>query len=593
MEERIVKNTFGRFFMPTLTASVTLSVISMTDLIIAGRFVGEEALTSISLALPVIIFVQIIGAFLGTGGAIVLSTRLGEGKLEECSRIFSCAMAGALLIGILVSVAGTVFLEPIILLCGGSYGEVMEGAKAYMGTLFYGMTFMILSPIMMTYLRNDNEQQYSMVCVVTSGLFNIVFSYSFAVLFGLGIRGIALATVLSQLLTCILGSLKLFRKNRTFHLVKFRLGGGLLFSILRPGFPVAAIFLSQVILTMVINKVLMSAGGSEGVAVYAVIKYLINFMYALFDGVTGAIQPMLGIYFGERERSNIRHTVKYSLAAMLAISGGMFLAMELLGTPLCRLFGVESGSLTGLTVHAMRIEAICCLTAGCITYVNAFYRCTGNASVSFALSIADNFVFPIFWVLVLARGLGLGVSGVWWGLAAGGLSTLLCWFVYCLKEKRGFLLLREEQFVRPEGEYHVIHPATSEQMEILLPEVEEVCDSMDIPMKKQYYISLAIEELVANVVGLAQTDARRKKKKEYYVDIRISPRENGEVELRIRDNLTEFNPGEVATDDMSSLLQGGGESAVNTLGIGMVKKIASEYSYKRTIGFNNFSVILP
>lgn len=594
MEEKIVKDTFKKFFLPTLTASITLSVISMTDLIIAGRFVGENALTSISLALPVVIFIQIIAALFGTGGAIALSAKLGEGDLEECSRIFTLSLASAACIGVLVLGIGTVFLEPIILLCGGSPGEVMAGAKDYMGTLFLGMPFMILSPVMTTYLRNDNEQKYSMICVVTCGLFNIVFSIGFAAILHMGVRGIALATVLSQFLGCILAACRLFRKNRMFHLIRTKAPLSLFLTILKPGLPVAAIFLSQVFLTVLVNRVLMSEGGSQGVAVYAVIKYLINFMYALFDGVTGSIQPMLGIYYGEREQQNLLYTVKYSFLTMAGISLLMFGIMTFLGTPLCHLFGVESGILMELTIHAMSIEAISCLTAALITYMNAFYRCTGNEHISFLMSIGDNLLFPISSILLFSRVFNMGIDGVWWGLVASGCCTIICWLACCFFKKEGFLLLDKEQFKRPENEYHTIYPATEEQIGVLLPDVENYCSEMEISMKKEYYISLAIEELVVNVIGLAQKDMENaKSSKEYYVDIRISPRENGEVGLRIRDNLTEFNPGDLSTDDMKELALKNDSGAVNELGIGMVKKIAKDYNYKRTIGFNNFSVILP
>lgn len=140
----------------------------------------------------------------------------------------------------------------------------------------------------------------------------------------------------------------------------------------------------------------------------------------------------------------------------------------------------------------------------------------------------------------------------------------------------------------------MISPATPEQMNILLPNVETFCADMEIPMKKEYYINLAIEELVVNVINMAADHAKsHKNSKEYYVDIRISPTPDGEVGLRIRDNLTEFNPGDLSTDDMKELALKNENNVINELGIGMVKKIAKAYSYKRTIGFNNFSVILP
>ena len=114
MEQKIVKNTFFKFFFPALASSLMLSVISMTDLMIAGNFVGETALTTISLALPVIIYVQIITALYGMGGAIVLSTSMGEGKREECNRIFTISTVSTLVISIVSLVLGLLFLLFII-----------------------------------------------------------------------------------------------------------------------------------------------------------------------------------------------------------------------------------------------------------------------------------------------------------------------------------------------------------------------------------------------------------------------------------------------------------------------------------------------
>lgn len=89
MEQKLVKETFFKFFTTALASSVTLSVLSMTDLMIAGNVVGEKGLAAVSLALPVVILVQIASALWGTGGAIVFSARLGEGDLPGLPGAFS------------------------------------------------------------------------------------------------------------------------------------------------------------------------------------------------------------------------------------------------------------------------------------------------------------------------------------------------------------------------------------------------------------------------------------------------------------------------------------------------------------------------
>ena len=591
MEKKIVSDTFLSFLFPTLASSVTLSVLSMTDLVIAGQFVGENALTAISLSLPLTIFIQIMNALFGTGGAIALSARLGEGDFSACNQIFTVMLGGSFLLGIAVSLPGFFFLRPLIRLSGGTSPEVIALATDYMMILLAGLPFMILAPVMMTCLRNDNEQKYTMVCVVSSSLFNIIFSVLFAS--SLGVAGIALATVMAQILSCILGSLRLFRKRRMFHLTRCRITPSLLLSVVRPGLPLAAVFCSQTVLTILVNRELSAEGGSQAVAVYAVIKYLINFMYALFDGVTGAMQPMLGIYYGECEKSNVLHTVRCAAAGLLAASCLMMLVMEFFGGPVCRLFGIENGFLQELTQKAMRIQGISCISSGMITCLNTFYRCTGNEKISFFISLADNLICPALSITLCTQIFSLGADGIWWGLAGSSLFVFFGWILLCLFRRKGFLFLQEERFVRPENEFHRICQASRRQLPSLLADVEVYCSQLCLPAKKQYYISLVIEELVVNVIGLAQSHGVLSGRKSYYVDLRITPKDQQEISLRIRDNLTEFNPQEHASWDIRSLDPEQAGSPVNALGIGLVMKVSRNCSYKRTIGFNNFSITLP
>lgn len=590
MERKLVRETFFKFFPPTLASSVTLSVLSMTDLVIAGQFVGEKGLAAISLALPVTIFVQIVAALMGMGGAIVFSARLGEGDMTACSQVFTLSLAGTLCCGILASAAGLFWLEPLIGMLGASGGEEFQLASVYIGTLFAGMPFMILSPVMMTFLRNDSKQGYSMFCVVFCALFNLIFSLVFCIVCGMGIRGIGLATILSQFLACILAGVKLFQKNKSYGLVRRFFSWERLAAILKPGSTVALIFFCQVLLTVMVNRILITEGGA---AVYAVVKYLINFLFALFDGVTGAVQPMLGIYYGEREKENVKATAEYSFRTMAVVSGIMFLFLELGGGIICHLFGVESEHTRNMTIEAVRIIGFYCFGAAAVTFLNSFYRCVGREKISFFMGLFDNLVVPFSCILFFVYGCHMGTRGVFLGLSCGAFCTLALWAVICRPWKNGVLLLDETQFPGREQEYHEIVAASPKEVGQVMERVEEYCEAMAISPKKQFYINLSIEELIVNVAGLAEEDNQKKKrKKEYYADIRIAVSKDGTVRLRIRDNLTEWVPTAFDIHEVSLLEHMPESGGMNEFGIGIIKKIAREYSYKRTIGFNNFSVIL-
>lgn len=588
--EKIIKRTFFKFFAPTLVASLALAVVSMTDLIVAGQLLGSGAFTAISLALPVTIFVQIIAAIFGSGAGIVLSNLLGKGEREHCNKVFTTALLSAAAIGAAAAALGLFFLEPLILLLGGRPGESMDDARQYIGILLLGMPFLILAPIQLTFLRNDSNPRYSMFCVLAGGVWNLIANISLVLLFNLGIAGIAIGTVTSQMLSCVLSGRKLYRRNSSFHLTKRQCWSFLAVrEMVRPGLPAAMIFFFQVVLTVVINHTLAFTGGEEAVGVYAVVKYLITFLYAFYDGVTGAVQPMLGVYRGEGEIQNLRRTVSVSFRIMLLMSVGITLVLELGAPAICMIFGVKSNMLD-ITITAIRIQALFCVTAGILAYLGAFYRCSGHAGVAMIIAVCNNLIFPVSIILLLANFTSLGSNSVYWGLVLTDYATLLV--LFCIlrilrRQDESPLLLIPAQDVQNGAVYQVLIQDRYEDIPRISAEIDRFCEEHGVSVKKQYTISLCMEELVVNVIQMGF-----RKERDNYIDIRVSVLPDQQVILRIRDDAVEFDPTQSRETPLDDLIDGSCQEDHNELGLLMVKKVAKSYSYKRTVGFNDFMVVL-
>ena len=338
-----VKKTFYRFLLPTMISSVSLAVISLTDMAIAGHFLGKEALSAISIALPIILAVNILGALLGSGAAIFISTQLGKGNKKECGEIFTNACFFALLISIIITILGNLFTREIIFLCGAADAELQVNAEKYIRPILIGFVPMVFSPVLNTFLRNDSKPNISMRIVIITGILNLVGDVYFAAGLKMGLTGIAAASVLAQTLSAVAAGIILLKKSSVFKLVKTKISFKYLRSMISPGLPMAMIFLLQILLTSFINRTLMKCGGVDGVASYAVIKYIITFIYALFDGVTGAVQPMLGIYFGEGEKENIKTTSNIGLRTILIIGISLTVILELFAPQICKILGAGEG----------------------------------------------------------------------------------------------------------------------------------------------------------------------------------------------------------------------------------------------------------
>ena len=589
LEKRVVQNTFLKFFFPTVASSLILSVISMTDLIVAGHFLNEMALSAISLALPVVIYSMILGALFGMGGAIQLSVQMGKGNRDQCNRIFTTAMVSVFVITLLSAAVGLIFLDPLLKLLGAS-GVLMTEARGYIGVLVAGIPFMTISSVMVTYLRNDNEQRYAMVCVTIAGILNLALSIFFVTAADLGTMGISLGSVMAEMICCVLASFRLFSKRRMIRIIKMKPDIHIFLSILHPGMPLAVIFASQIIMTIVINRRLGQLGGGEGIAIYGVIKYLINFMFAFFDGITGSIQPMLGIYYGEKERENVKTTADCGVAAMAAVAVAMFLLMMFGGRIICGIFDLTGETMVRESLFALHVLAFYCPVIAFITFLNGFYRCTGKSNLAFIISIMDNFFFPIPTVLYFSS--VFGVRGIWFGILGGGICSCILILGICFFSKKG-ILMTDQELVRPDGEFSMVYPAQREKLPEILEQVEDFCDRSGIGPKQYYYINLIIEELVVNVITMARNSGHLD-----YVDVRIKPEESDRVTVRIRDNLTWFDPTESSVGNLGAIMEGylADEEicydGINDLGLGIIKKIATEYNYRRTIGYNNFLVTI-
>ena len=588
--EKIIKRTFFRFFGPTLVASLALAVVSMTDLIVAGQLLGSGAFTAISLALPVTIYVQIIAAIFGGGAGIVLSNLLGQDEREHCNRVFTTALLSAAGVGVATAVPGLLFLDQLILLLGGQPGESMDNARQYIGILLQGMPFLILAPVQLTFLRNDSHPRYTMFCVLAGGVWNLIANISLVLLFDLGIAGIAIGTITSQMLSCVLSGMKLYRRRSSFHLVRKGWSFSDVREMARPGLPAAMIFFFQVVLTVVINHTLTVTGGDNAVAVYAVVKYLITFLYAFYDGVTGSMQPMLGVYQGEGEMDNLRCTASVSFRIMLLLSVVITAVLEL-GAPLiCRIFGVEADMLD-ITMTAIRIQSLFCVTAGILAFLGAFYRCTGHAAIAMIIAVCNNLVFPVSIILLLANFTPLGSNSVYWGLVLTDYATLLVLFCALrVLRKPGespLLLISKQDAGDGNPMYRVLIQDKYEDIPKITEEMDRFCEEHGVPMKKRYYIHLCLEELVVNVIQMGFRKGR-----DNYIDVRVSVLPDQQVVLRIRDDAVEFDPTQDQEVSLSDLLDGSHREEHNDLGLLLVKKVARSYSYKRTVGFNDFMVVL-
>ncbi len=566
----IIRKTYQTFFIPTAISTMGIAVINLLNILFAGLFFGNDGSFVVGLALPVIIFTDIITYFFGVGGGIAVSIRQGQGDKKEASQIFTLAVGSTAVLGILAALAGGLFSGALLPLLGAQTAQQQALAGEYIRILFVGMPFILLCGVLNVFIRNDNHPGVAMSGILISVISNLLLLWLFIGVMKLSVGGIALATVLSNGL-CVLFYLIYFLSGRSTLKFATAFRPEIFREIAKPGFAGSLIFLAQTVLTVFINHVLLKISGSHGIAAYGVVKYAITFIYAVYDSVNNAVQPMFGVYFGERDQKSIRMTAKIALRNLAAGALGLCVLLCLGAPYLSGVFGLD-------VVPALRIIGVSCLFSSAVAFFNSFYRSTGKSGLSILFTVLDNLLFPAALILVFVYGVDMGGNGVYLALLISEVLTLLAMALVT----RGDLLKLPHSDI-PAGQIYQTLLVNEEANIVALNEsIEDFCDRNEISKKKQYYILLCIEEIAVNIIKYGFKDGKK-----HYIDIRIVADE--QVLLNIRDDAIQFDPTAKKDADVTA---GAEERDIGGLGIYLVKKVAEEFSYKRVIGFNNLHIVL-
>ncbi|QNM05330.1 ATP-binding protein [Qiania dongpingensis] len=568
--QEIIRKTYRTFFIPTAISTMGTAVMSLLNILFAGLFFGGKGSYVVGLALPVMIFTNIITYFFGVGGGIAVSIRQGQGDKKEASRIFTAAVFGTAVLGILALIFGVLMSGSLLPLLGARTFSEQDAAGEYVRILFMGMPFLLLCGVLNAFIRNDSHPGVAMAGTLISIFSNLILLWLFIGGMKLPVSCIAAASVISNGL-CVLFYLGYFLSGRS--VLRFRIGfrAGNLKEIAQPGFAGSMIFLAQTILTVIINNVLLDVSGTSGIAAYGVVKYAVTFIYAVYDSVNHAAQPMFSVYYGEQDVKSIRLTAK-TAGRVLACGAVLLCLLLCAGAPyLSLLFSLN-------VTAAVRMIGLSCLFSSAAAFLNSLYRSTGKPGLSLIFTVLDNLLFPALFIWVLVYGAGLSENGVWASLLLSEVLTLL---TAVLVTKGSLLQIRASEI--PEDRiYQTLILNEEANIVALNEEIEAFCNKNGIDGKKQYYILLCIEEIAVNIIKYGFKDGKK-----HYIDIRIAVGE--QVLLNIRDDAVQFDPTAKKDADITA----GAESRdIGGLGIYLVKKVAKEFSYKRVIGFNNLHIVL-
>lgn len=305
-----------RLSIPAVIAQLITFLYNIVDRMYVARMDGDgmDALAALGIVLPITLIIQAFANLIGLGGAPRAGIKMGEDNREEANRIFNTAFLLLTILGILISVFTYLFARPIVLWFGCPQSAV-EYAVAYLKIYSCGTVFVMLAQGLNPFILTQGYSVIAMSSVLLGAVINIVLDPVFIFNLGMGVRGSSLATVLSQLCSCLCVLFFFFTKKSLFHfrIQEMRLSVGRMASILSLGVTPFVMTLTECAIQIVFNINLNRATGGDKdyTAALTVMLSALQLISLPLNGIGNGVQPFVSYNYGKGDAERLKKGIRY------------------------------------------------------------------------------------------------------------------------------------------------------------------------------------------------------------------------------------------------------------------------------------------
>ncbi|MDL2318454.1 MATE family efflux transporter [Eubacteriales bacterium OttesenSCG-928-A19] len=428
-----------KFSVPAIISGLVSAAYNIVDQIFIGQGVGELGMAATNVAFPLVTISTALALLFGVGGASNFSLSMGRGEPEKASKIAGNALTWMVLSGVVVGIIAIVFMRPLLFVFGATE-SIMPYAEPYTLITNIGIPFLVFSTGAANLIRADGSPTFSMMVMLSGAVFNLVFDPIFLFVFHMGIEGIALATVLGQVLSSIVALFYFLRKFKTVQLKKehFRLQPQTTKLICSLGAAACFNQLAMTVVQIVKSNILrhygaLSVYGSEIplAAVGAVSKVLVVSM-AFILGIAQGCQPIISYNYGAKHYDRVKETYKRAILSATLFSVVSFLCFQLFPRQILSIFGSGSEMFYEFAIKYMRIFLLLTFINGIQPVTANFFTSIGKANLGFWISLTRQILLLVPLLLILP--IFFGMEGVMWaGPLSDGVAALLA-IVFAVRE---------------------------------------------------------------------------------------------------------------------------------------------------------------
>lgn len=427
-----------RFVLPSIGMLLFTSIYGVVDGFFVSNYAGKQAFAAVNLVMPVLMILGSIGFMFGAGGSALVAAQLGQKKEREANENFSLIVYSTAVCGIAISFVGFLLLKPMMELIGAE-GELLENCLIYGRITLCSMTAYMLQNMFQTFLITAEKPQMGFVVTLIAGMTNIFLDFLFVGIFLWGLKGAAIATVISE---CLGGFIPLLyfiqKKNSLLHLGKSRFAPKVLVKTCTNGASELLSGIAASVMGILYNFQLMRFSGENGVAAYGVIMYVSFVFFSLFIGYSTGCAPLTSYHYGANNRAELQNLFKKSCRIIGTTSVSLFVLAQLFARPLSGIFVGYDAELWNLTEHGFRICSTTFLFGGFCVYASSLFTALNNGLLSATISVSRTILFETAAVLILPQ--FFGVNGIWFSIFVTEVAaiSLSAFFVVFKRKQYGY-----------------------------------------------------------------------------------------------------------------------------------------------------------
>lgn len=397
--------------IPAILSMLVAAIYNIVDRIFIGR-INPLGLTAIGITMPFQVVQMAFILLIGVGGSTLISIKYGEKKYDSAEKILYNSLVLIIISELIISLVCIIFMDPIFDLMGVSK-DVYGYAKDYIWIILIGGVPGLTGYCLNNSVRSLGHAKESMIIVMVSSILNIILDALFIFVFKWGVRGAAIATVISQTMVTVFVlyffikaediPIKFRKKNASFDLKA-------VWEIFQNGLPNFYMNLFGTIVSIILNRFIIDFGGDYHLASVTIISSVSLFITMIIYGISQGAQPLIGYNFGANKYHRIVETVKLSSGVIVAISSLFLIFIEFY--PKLFVYPYTSDTrLLDITGHNIRIYLLGITFVGIHSITTTYFQSIRRPKISSLLYILryGGILIPLLYIVPKI----IGINGVY------------------------------------------------------------------------------------------------------------------------------------------------------------------------------------